>query len=81
MADHLTSLQIEDYCRQKLPAAEVLAVSDHLEACAACRVQVERALDVDSRFLALRSALDDPVRPPSVADCTVGKTGPGILRP
>jgi anti-sigma factor RsiW len=53
--EHLTQKQGEDYCRQQLPAQELLAVSDHLGECEACRQQVERALDSDAAFFALRS--------------------------
>jgi len=53
--EHLTQNQIEDYGRQKLSAAELLSVSDHLGACEACRGQVERALGGDASFFALRS--------------------------
>ena len=55
MSEHLTQNQGEDYCRQKLSARELLAVSDHLSACEACRLQVESAMDSDAAFLALRS--------------------------
>lgn len=55
MFEHLTQNQIENYGRQKLSAAELLSVSDHLGACEACRGQVERALGGDASFFALRS--------------------------
>ena len=57
LSEHLTQNQVADYCRQKLPVAELLPVSDHLGACEACRQQVERALDGDAAFFALRSAV------------------------
>jgi anti-sigma factor RsiW len=53
--EHLTQKQGEDYCRQKLSAPELLAVSDHLGGCEACRRQVESALNGDAAFFALRS--------------------------
>lgn len=55
MFEHLTQNQIEDYGRQKLSAAELLSVSDHLGACEACRGQVERALGSEAAFFSLRS--------------------------
>ncbi len=55
LSEHLTQKQGEDYCRQKLSAPELLSVSDHLGACEACRRQVERAMDGDAAFFALRS--------------------------
>jgi len=55
LSGHLTSNQIEDYCRHKLPPGELLSVSDHLETCEPCRQQVEVVLDGDALFFALRS--------------------------
>ena len=55
MFEHLTQNQIEDYGRQKLSAAELLAVSDHLDACEACRGQVEMAMGGEATFFAMRS--------------------------
>jgi len=52
--EHLTQKQIEDYSRNRLHAAELLAASDHLEQCDACRKRVEAGLDVDAAFFALR---------------------------
>lgn len=51
--EHLTSKQVEDYSLRQLPAAELLAVSDHLDVCDACRARVERALSNDAAFFAL----------------------------
>jgi len=55
LSEHLTKTEVEDFCRQKLGAAELLSVSDHLSACEVCRRQVERALGGDTAFFALRS--------------------------
>ena len=55
VAKHLTQKQVEDYCRQQLRAAELLAVSDHLGECQSCRRQVEGAMNGDAAFFALRS--------------------------
>jgi hypothetical protein len=59
MSDHLTQTQIEDYSRRSLPAVDLLSVSDHLGACDLCRRQVQRALNGDTVYLALRSELFD----------------------
>jgi anti-sigma factor RsiW len=52
--EHLTQKQIEDYTQNRLPAAEVLAASDHLGECETCRAQVEAGLNVDAAFFAMR---------------------------
>jgi anti-sigma factor RsiW len=59
LAEHLTQKQVDDYCRHKLSAAEILSVSDHLAGCEACRREVERALNSSAAFFALRSELFD----------------------
>jgi len=51
--EHLTSKQVEGYSLHQLPAAELLAVSDHLGECNACRARVESALSNDAAFFAL----------------------------
>ena len=51
--EHLTEKQVEDYSLHQLTATELLAVSDHLGACEACRVRVEGELSSDIAFLAL----------------------------
>lgn len=55
MVEHLTQRQFEDYSRQQLGVAELLAVSDHLGECEACRQRMEGALNGDAAFFALRS--------------------------
>lgn len=55
MIEHLTQKQVEDYCRQQLRVAELLAVSDHLGECQVCRRQIEYAMNGDAAFFALRS--------------------------
>lgn len=47
--EHLTQKQVEDYSLHRLPAAELLVVSDHLGECEACRLRVEN----DAAFFAL----------------------------
>jgi anti-sigma factor RsiW len=55
LSEHLTQTQIEDYGRHTLPAAEFLSASKHLRDCEACRLRVERVLDDDEMFYALKS--------------------------
>jgi hypothetical protein len=55
LSEHLTQSEIEDYSRQKLPAAELLFVSNHLWVCEICSRQVERALDGDLECSTLKS--------------------------
>ena len=55
--EHLTQKQVEDYSLHQLAAAELLAVSDHLGACEACRARVEDALSGDAAFLVLHEEL------------------------
>ena len=76
MLGHLTENQIEDYGRQRLSAAELLSVSDHLGVCESCRGQVERALGGDAAFLALRSEVFDP--PAGIASSTGVWTHPTV---
>jgi len=57
---HLTENQIEDYGRQRLSAAELLSVSDHLGLCESCRGQVEGKEEGDAAFFALRSEVFGP---------------------
>jgi anti-sigma factor RsiW len=52
--EHLTQKQIEDFAQNRLPAAELLAASDHLDACEACRTRVEAGVNIDEAFFALR---------------------------
>jgi hypothetical protein len=51
--EHLTQKQIEAYSLRQLPAAELLAVSDHLDDCDACRTLMESALTNDTAFFAM----------------------------
>lgn len=51
MTEHLSSVQIEDYQRQKLTPAELLGVDDHLAECAECRRLVESTLNHDAARL------------------------------
>ncbi len=51
--EHLTQKQVEGYSLRQLPAAELLAVGDHLGECDACRSRVESALSNDAAFVSL----------------------------
>ena len=51
--EHLTQKQIEDYSQNRLGAAELLALSDHLGECDACRTRIETDLNGDAAFFAL----------------------------
>ncbi len=61
MFEHLTKAQVEGYRRQRLSSAELLSVSDHLVECETCRGEVERIMDGDVAFFALRSEVLESV--------------------
>ncbi|HSE97215.1 MAG TPA: hypothetical protein VLD57_03020 [Blastocatellia bacterium] len=68
MVKHLTQKQVEDYCRQQLPVADLPPVSDHLGECETCRRQIEYAMNGDAAFFALRSEVFGEVEgPPQLA--------------
>lgn len=52
---HLTQKQFEDYASQRLQPSELLAVSDHLDDCEACRRRIEATLNADGAFFAIHS--------------------------
>jgi hypothetical protein len=54
LVEHLSQKQIEDYSKNRLRGAELLAASDHLDECEACRARAEAALDIDAVFFAVR---------------------------
>jgi anti-sigma factor RsiW len=61
LIEHLTQNQVEDYRRQRLEPVELLSVADHLAECEACRGRIERAMNGNAAFFALRSeALGEP---------------------
>jgi anti-sigma factor RsiW len=69
LSEHLQQSQIKDFTRRKLSAADLISVSDHLGGCETCRSQVERALDGDATYFALRSAVfGEAVTIPSSVD-------------
>ena len=51
--EHLTQKQIEDYSQNRLGAAELLSIDDHVAACEACRQRVEAGMNGDAAFYAL----------------------------
>jgi anti-sigma factor RsiW len=51
--EHLTQQQLEDYSLQRLGAAELVTVSDHLGECELCRAHVEARMNGDAAFFAL----------------------------
>jgi len=53
--EHLTQKQVEDYSLRHLPAAELLALSDHLGECETCRLRLES----DAAFFALHEEVFD----------------------
>ena len=46
--EHLSQKQIENYSQNRVGGAELLAASDHLGECEACRARVEAGLDVEA---------------------------------
>jgi hypothetical protein len=54
LREHLTQIQVEGYCRQRLGVAELQSVSDHLGECQACRHQIEYSMHADTAFFAVR---------------------------
>ena len=50
--EHLTEKQVEDYSLRQLPAADLLALSDHLAECENCRRRIE-GVNGDGAFFAL----------------------------
>lgn len=59
--EHLTQKQVEDYCRRQLPAAELLAVTDHFGGCDLCRQRIEHAGNGEPAFFELHDELFEEV--------------------
>jgi hypothetical protein len=57
LVGHLTKEQLEDYCQQRLPVAELLPVSDHLDSCEVCRRRAEYSLNRDAAFIDIHSEI------------------------
>lgn len=74
---HLTQKQVEDYCRRQLPAAELLAASDHLGECDACRQRLEVAGNGDAPFFAVHSQVFEDT---AVAHLTMDQTAAYVDR-
>ena len=55
MLEHLSEKQVEDYSLHRLRAAEVFGVGDHLAECEACRLRIERALNLDAAFVTVHA--------------------------
>ena len=69
--EHLTQKQIEDFSQQRLGAAELLSIDDHVAVCEACRLHVEAGMNGDAAFYALHGeALGDEVPAHLTADET-----------
>ena len=64
MVEHLTQKQVEDYCRRRLSAAELLAVTDHFAGCDVCRQRIESARNGEAAFFELRSQVFEETAEP-----------------
>ena len=53
--EHLTQKQLGDYSQNRLSAAELLAVSDHVAGCEHCREALEGAISGDAAFFAVHT--------------------------
>jgi anti-sigma factor RsiW len=69
--EHLSQKQVEDYCRRTLPAAELLAVTDHFSDCGVCRQRIESAANGDAAFFDLRSQVFEEDVPLDVQHLTM----------
>lgn len=58
LSEHLSDENIVAYRGRRLAAAELLSASDHLAACAACRVRVSPPKELHDGFAAIRAVLD-----------------------
>lgn len=76
--EHLTQKQVEDYSRRRLPAAELLAVTDHFGACEVCRQRIERAENGDMAYLDLHSQVFDEL--PETVHLTMEQTAAYVDR-
>src|SRR5262245_998329 len=65
MAEHLSSEQIEGYRRRDLAPAQVLALDNHLSACADCREKLRETQQADSTFRAMQSTLQATAQAPA----------------
>jgi hypothetical protein len=58
LSEHLSDETILAYRGRRLAAAELLSASDHVAACAACRVRVSPPKELHDGFEAIRAVLD-----------------------
>ena len=63
--EHLNQEQFENYNQRRLPAAELLVVSEHLIECDSCRQLASVPSQVDSSFFALRADILNDAEPGS----------------
>lgn len=63
MADHLSQSELERYRQYWLAPAELLALDDHLLACATCRRQLRQSQPSQSALRTLQSSLQTIVQP------------------
>jgi anti-sigma factor RsiW len=63
LSEHLSDENILAYRGRSLAAAELLRASDHLAACAACRVRVGPPIELHHGFEAIRAVLDAEANP------------------
>jgi len=79
VVEHLTQKQVEDYSRRQLPAAELLAVTDHFGGCDLCRQRIVRAENGDAAYLDLHSQVFAEV-PETVQHPTMEQTAAYVDR-
>jgi Putative zinc-finger len=78
VTQHLTQKQVEDYCRRTLPAAELLAVTDHFSDCDVCLKRIESAANGDAAFFELRTQLFEEL--PQTVHLTMEQTAAYVDR-
>lgn len=76
--EHLSQKQVEDYYRRRLPAAELLTVTDHFSGCDVCRQRIERAGNGDAAFFDLGSQIFEDL--PETAHLTMEQTAAYVDR-
>lgn len=76
--EHLTQKQVEDYSRRQLPAAELLAVTDHFGACVVCRERIEHAENGDAAYVDLYAEVFDEF--PETVHLTMDQTAAYVDR-
>jgi putative zinc finger protein len=74
-APHLSAEQVERYLRRALPAAELLAVDDHIAECAACRTRLAAGAPLDAAWEAWAALPERPRRSGLPRLATIGWVG------